>query len=557
MLQKQNAIKNILIDMLKETKVKTNIFKGMLLKKRPAKNSDRGLYIQDMVLKMSEFKPGSSYKYVIDPKNNKLIIVPTNEKGNKVSKRKIKSGLKPVIDIRNKDALQMFKGAELLEIEIFGDRIVVTGYEETKEDAKEEKSTMFSKAAKAIAKVLSKEKKVIDITKRLNRKKKFEFVMSKKQLANVAGDYVQTSIFDFLESNDSTSFNNVPSSVKEGIRNVKIPLQAISLFSGAGVMDQGFFEQGFDITLAIEKDPEAYETYLHNFGSHIVNADITEFDFKRFEENGAPVMFGGSPCQGFSNSNRYTNFLDNPNNSLVNSFIKAVKANKNCQVFVLENVPQILTAGGGKFKDEIIAQLSEFEITYGVINAADMGAPQLRKRAIFIGSKIGKIELPKPKLQPHEYMTVGEALKGLDDSIPNQLDYSKPKPSTVERMKHIAQGQNWEAIPAHLKTERMSKGGTHSSVYRRLEENKPAFTLTNFRKSNITHYLKNRILSIREGARLFGLPDSFVFKGKISSMQQQIANAVPVQLASSVAQVIKEAIQRWNIRNGFEKLQIA
>lgn len=101
MLQKHNAVKNILIDMLKETKVKTNIFKGMLLKKRPAKNSDRGLYIQDMVLKMSEFKPGSSFKYVVDPKNNKLIIVPTNEKGNKVSKRKIKSGLKPVIDIRN------------------------------------------------------------------------------------------------------------------------------------------------------------------------------------------------------------------------------------------------------------------------------------------------------------------------------------------------------------------------------------------------------------------------------------------------------------------------
>lgn len=539
MLQKHNAVKNILIDMLKETKVKTNIFKGMLLKKRPAKNSDRGLYIQDMVLKMSEFKPGSSFKYVVDPKNNKLIIVPTNEKGNKVSKRKIKSGLKPVIDIRNKDALQMFKGAELLEIEIFGDRIVVTGYEETKEGAKEEKSTMFSKAAKAVAKVLSKEKKVIDITKRLNRKKKFEFVMSKKQLANVAGDYVQTSIFDFLESNDSSVSNVLSSSAKEALANVRIPLQAISLFSGAGLLDFGFMQAGIDITLALEKDADACLTYRHNFGDHIVNGDITEFDKSKFKENGAPIMIAGSPCFGLTNANRIRDkkegdetedvdviqsVLDNEHNKLIREFVDSIKANPNTKVFVLENVVQILTAGGGILVDEIMRELPEFEYTIGVINAADMGTPQARKRAFIIGSRIGKIDFPKPLLAPEEHITVAQAFAGLNDSIPNQRDFSKPRKDTVARMKHIAQGQNWEAIPDELKTPKMQKGGTHSSVYKRLEADKPSITITNVRKSNITHPTEDRTLTIRECARLFGLPDTFEFIGKLSAMHQQIAN---------------------------------
>ncbi|WP_088361938.1 DNA cytosine methyltransferase [Bacillus cereus] len=533
----------------------------MLIKKRKAKNSARGIYLQDNQLQETVFKPGSSYKYIIDQKNKQVSIVPTDGEGNKVSKRKIKSGEKPVIDIRDTAALKPFKGADYLEIEIFEDKVLVTGYEEDKkeeknEEAQKEKASIFSKAKKVVSNLLNRKAKVIDFTKVLNAKKKFEFVLSKKQLDKVVGgSFVQTSIFDFLESNES-HFGADYSSVKEALDNVKIPLKAISLFSGAGVLDQGFVEEGFEIALAIEKDPEACETYRYNFGDHIVNEDITKFDFSKFNEIGAPVMFGGSPCQGFSNSNRYTNFLDNPNNILVRYFIEAIKANKHCKFFVLENVPQILTAGDGKFRDEIISELSEFNITTGIINAADMGSAQHRKRAIFIGSKIEKLELPKPILQPEEYVTVGEAFEGLNDSIPNQLDYSKGKADTIERMKHVPQGGNWRDIPDELKTDGMLTGKTHSSVYKRLRWDEPAITITNVRKSNITHPTENRSLTIRECARLFGLPDTFVFKGSKSSMQQQICNAVTVHYARSAAKVLKIAIQLYNIRNGFESLQL-
>lgn len=98
----------------------------------------------------------------------------------------------------------------------------------------------------------------------------------------------------------------------------------------------------------------------------------------------------------------------------------------------------------------------------------------------------------------------------------------------------------------------MLKGNTHSSIYRRLEEDKPSITITNVRKSNILHPTENRVLSIRECARLFGLRDSFEFVGNLSSKQQQIANGVPVQLAKAVGNVIKKAISMFNVRNKTE-----
>lgn len=254
--------------------------------------------------------------------------------------------------------------------------------------------------------------------------------------------------------------------------------------------------------------------------------------------------------------NRQTNYLDNPNNLLVKEFIDSIKANSNCQVFVLENVPKILTAGNGQFKQEIYDELSEFEITSGVLTATDFGGAQERKRAFFIGSKIGRIDLPQPTHAPGNYTTVRQALEGLHDDVPNQRDFTKPKASTIERMKTVPEGGNWRNFPDEFKTEGMFTGNTHSSVYRRLAWDKPSITIANPRKSNITHPSENRILSVRECARLFGLKDDFIFKGSLSKMQQAVCNSVPVQLARSVAKVVKNAIMQYNIRNHSDTFQL-
>lgn len=526
----------------------------MFIKKRKAKNSDR-IYLQDIELRETVFTPGSHYTYKVN-KNKEIVIVPTEEKANKVSKRELKDGPKPVIDIRDKKSLSVFKGMKELQVEIFEDIIVVSGYKEDK--VEDEKQTVVSKIKKVAKNVLSKVSNVVDITQRLDAKKKYEIFLSKKQLQQAAGQsFQQLSIFDILEAEDPSLGQLASTELKEAIDNAKIPLEVASLFSGAGISDLGVQEAGFKLVFALDHNPGAVKTYRFNLGDHIQEADFNKYDVNNIKK--APLMMISNPCTLFSNSNRSgTRLLDHPDYKLIKRTIEGIKANENCKVFCWENVPQMLTALKGAVLNEILSELSEFEISYGVLNAADFGAPQLRKRAILIGSKIGKIDLPKPELQKEEYVTVREALEGLDDSVPNQMVFTNPGKETRERMKLIPTGGNWENLPDELKTPSMLEGKTHSDVLHRLDWDKPSISIPNYRKINLMPPDPEviRSLSVREAARLFGVKDNFIFVGKKSDMQEQICNAMCVQMAKAVWLDIKKAVQQCNIRNGFEKLSL-
>lgn len=512
-----------------------------MIKTRKAKKSNRGLYIQDIELKNTKFKIGSNFKYIVDQKQKQIVIVPTDEKtSNTVSKRALKDGQKPVLDIRNKKALEVFGQADYLQIEIYENQILVSGYDH-------QETNILTNVKNKLKSLIGNRKNVKDITTLLNVKKTFDVRLSKEQLDEAVGQvsYQQLSFSDVFENTESYSSKSV-NYVKQAIDNLEIPLRAISLFSGAGTFEIPFKNEGYDIVFAIEKDSEAVETYRYNHGNHIHHGDITEYDKTKFNEMNAPIVFGGSPCQGFSQSNQKTKFLDNPNNLLVREFIESVKANSNCKVFIMENVPQLLTAGDGSFKNEIIEELSDYEITTGVLNSKLYGDPQERKRAFIIGSKIGRIELPKPTHTEGNYMTVGDAFLGLNDDIPNQTDVSKPRKATIELMKHVPQGGNWSDIPKHLLSKSKTTGKTHSSMYRRLDLKKPSVTIVNPRKTLLTHPTEHKTLSIRECARLFSINDDFVFKGSLPAMQQQICNGICVKMGEAIAKTVKNAIQNFN-----------
>lgn len=304
-------------------------------------------------------------------------------------------------------------------------------------------------------------------------------------------------------------------------------IKVVSLFSGAGGMDLGFINAGFEIVWANDFEKAACDTYKKNIGDHIVCGDITNIKVKDIPD--CDVVIGGSPCQGFSNSNRTTNFLDNPKNFLVREFIRVVKGKKP-KVFVLENVPQILTAGDGQFIDEIKKVLKEYHITTKVLHSEKYGVAQKRKRAIIIGSKIGEISHPEPN---GRIVTLREALAGITEDTPNQIDYSKSDDLTVKRMSYVEQGSNWKDIPEELR-----KKWTHSSMYRRLSLNEPSTTIVNFRKTMLTHPTENRIISVREAARIQGFSDDFIFYGTLAEKQQMVANAVPVKMAEAIANKI-------------------
>ncbi len=215
-----------------------------------------------------------------------------------------------------------------------------------------------------------------------------------------------------------------------------------------------------------------------------------------------------------------------------------------------------------------------------LLNAADYGAPQIRKRAFIVGSKS---EIPiEPPVQTHgskedlkknpallRHLKLIEAIDDLptirtgnitsntDDYLPKSNPFqvemrkksakvkdhivTKNSSLVIERIKAVPPGGNWEDIPRKLmqvdgKYSRIEKA--HSMIYKRLRKNEPAITITNFRKGMMIHPTQNRLFSVREAARIQTFPDDYVFKGGLSSKQQQVADAVPVMLAKKVSESV-------------------
>lgn len=509
-----------------------------MIKKRRMATSERGIYIQDSELSNTNFKVGEHYRYILDVKSRKMYIISSdNEKDNKVSKRvidKANGKIKPVIDIRKKSIKDAFKNADYLQLTIKKDIVIVEAFSETEE-------TFIDKAISLVKGITRKTKKVISITDLIKVRKTAEVVMSSKKLQNVVG-FEQISL-DLENLIEPTIERNVYSKgLKERIKNLDIPLKVVSLFSGAGLLDKGFIDNGFDIVFATDISKEACKTYSENIGDHIVCADIRELHLNSIPK--APIVIGGSPCVLYTNSNRKTNLnkqlhkaeriIDIPDNVLLRKYIETVKLNNECVIFVHENVSQVNTIGEGKLIEEIKSELPDFDISTHILNGEKYG-PQKRKRSILIGSKIGQIQIVEPML--HAMKSVRDAFEGLNNEVPNQLDYSRPKPLTLERIKSVPSGGNVFDIPLDYRP-----SGQHSDYFRRLEWDKPSITIVNPRKSMILHPEEDRILTVRECARLQGLKDSFVFFGTLASKQLQVANGVPYGMSYAIANAVKEAL---------------
>jgi DNA (cytosine-5)-methyltransferase 1 len=360
-------------------------------------------------------------------------------------------------------------------------------------------------------------------------------------------------------------------------------LTAIDIFSGVGGLSKGFIENGFKILLAIEIDKFAAETYKNNHKvKNIIVDDIRNInttDALKDITTNVTILLGGPPCRGFSDSNRRTRNLENPTNYLYLDYLRFLAA-LTPEWFIFENVEGIRTLNHGSVFSDFInkANLIGYTVKWQSINCADYGIPQVRNRTIIIGKRDGQVsDFPKkthgPGLLP--YVTVREAIGDLpvldngssidilpypviDDSrlsiyqkkMRNNTGFvqgnlvTKNQSKIIERYKHIPQGKNWESIPESLMENYEDPTRCHSSIYYRLDENKPAKVLGNFRKLMIIHPSQNRGLSIREAARIQSFPDSFIFSGSIGFQQQQVADAVPPMIARIFASWIKAQLPK-------------
>ncbi|MBO7496160.1 MAG: DNA cytosine methyltransferase [Salinivirgaceae bacterium] len=349
-------------------------------------------------------------------------------------------------------------------------------------------------------------------------------------------------------------------------------LYGIDIFSGAGGLSLGAEMAGINISDAIEIDPNAAKTFKRNHkDANVLQCDIKDIEPKALlnDKKTVFVIMGGPPCQGFSLSNTRTRNMENAKNFLFQEFVRFVKEIRP-EWFVLENVWGITNINEGKTRTMIEDQFRAIKgydnITSDILWASDYGVPQNRNRFFLVGNRLG-IDYKFPEKYPSK-ISVKEAISDLPSlkngelleeasytqSFKDASEYarlmrkgsdkarqnfvSRNNDLVIERYKYIGQGQNWRAIPDSLMQNYADKNRCHSGIYKRLREDQPSVVISNYRKSMLIHPWEDRGISVREAARLQSFPDSFVFDGTLTHIQQQIGNAVPPLLSKAVFQQI-------------------
>lgn len=335
----------------------------------------------------------------------------------------------------------------------------------------------------------------------------------------------------------------------------------IDLFAGCGGMTLGFQQTDrFRSILAIESDRAAAETYRRNFGDHVVQAPIEDIEtFPR-----AHVLIGGPPCQGFSPLNMVGVGLER--RSLWREYLRALIESE-ADVFVMENVPELLRSA--EYADFATAAVGlGYSVEGRILNAADFGVPQRRRRAFVVGSRHGKFEWPEPShFKPEAVPFFGEPWRTFRDAVeglplePDETNWHvgrNPRPQSLERYRTIPnEGEGRFELAARRADItpacwlRKKTGST--DVFGRLWWDRPAFTIrTEFYKPEKGRYLhpsEHRPITIREAARCMSFPDDFTFPAEqaMTAVAKQIGNAVPPLLARRVGDAVAAHLERAGV----------
>lgn len=352
--------------------------------------------------------------------------------------------------------------------------------------------------------------------------------------------------------------------------------KVLDLFCGAGGLSFGFEEsKEFYIILANDIMPDAISTYQKNYpNTNTLCCDINELSksiLQQYYSDSVDLILGGPPCQSFSTLGK--RLLDDPRGKLFQEYLRLIKLIRP-KIFIFENVTGLLSMDKGKLFNIIISSFRKegYNVTYKVLNFADFGIPQNRKRVIIIGyiSEFSEFNFPRmthlnnhlylfdaisdlPYLNRHNYneyicepqnyfqryaRTGNNELKYHD--IPNHGE------SLLKIIRAIPEGGSaMKDIPDEIKP----KSGFKNS-YARMWWDKPSGTITgNFGTPSSTrciHPVADRALTTREGARIQSFPDRYIFHGSRTSKNLQIGNAVPPifsrRLVVSVINYLKKKV---------------
>ena len=326
--------------------------------------------------------------------------------------------------------------------------------------------------------------------------------------------------------------------------------RCIDLFAGAGGLSIGLKMAGWDVRIAVEYDATAIETHRINMPEvlHLCD-DIRDINFCEYEGS-IEMVAGGPPCQPFSVSGKQLGKLDI--RDMVPEFIRVVREVRP-HVFLMENVDGLTSPRFLPYLEERIVELSSlgYEVHWQVLNAADYGIPQNRRRLFVIGVPKGvKFVFPKPTHGPNgknKYRTVSEALMGCPVDEVNRAKIVFAKNPILRRSPYAGMLLNGKGRPLNMDgpshTIPATAGGnrTHildpNGILRQYHEH-----LQNGGASRTGEVEGCSRLTVRQSARLQTFPDWFQFMGRKNHQYGQIGNAVPPEFAAVVARALRDSL---------------
>ncbi|MDT7885926.1 MAG: DNA cytosine methyltransferase [Thermoproteota archaeon] len=315
-------------------------------------------------------------------------------------------------------------------------------------------------------------------------------------------------------------------------------LKVLDLFCGAGGFSLGFKQANYEIVCGLDNFEPVIRTFSYNFSSsHIILEDIKKVSSKIIKEEvgEVDVIIGGPPCEAFTlaSSKIQKDPLDrlysDPRGQLVLHFIRLVGDLKPI-FFVMENVRGILIP---QIKEAIIKEFKRVgydRIYFNVLHAEDYGNPSIRTRVFISNLKI----LPeKSKIKRTVWDAIGDLPSPYSiHDIPNH----DPVPVSERKLRKILRLKKGHSLVSFIGADNRMKEN-----YIRLKFNSLAPTVMG--KSRFIHPVENRILTVRENARLMSFPDDFIFFGGREVQFDQVGEAVPPILAKSIALYCLKALK--------------
>jgi DNA (cytosine-5)-methyltransferase 1 len=340
-------------------------------------------------------------------------------------------------------------------------------------------------------------------------------------------------------------------------------ISAVDLFCGAGGLTHGLLNAGIDVVAGVDIDPACAYPYRANNRAKYLQVDVEALTGDMLDKLFAPgslkLLAGCAPCQPFSTYSQGRDLTTDRRWNLLEHFARLIRETQP-EFVTMENVPRLAEQSVfATFVQGLVDQ--GYKVSHSVVNCADYGVPQLRKRLVLLASRIDDIRIVPPTsndARPTVFEAIGNLralAAGEVDEVDRLHHASGISELNLKRIKASKPGGSWRDWPEDLvaSCHRKKSGGQYVSVYGRMTWDQPSPTVTTqffgFGNGRFGHPEQDRGLSLREGAILQSFPKTYRFvepKAPVSlkNIGRLIGNAVPVKLGEAIGRTFVEHVRK-------------